>query len=59
MPRSPSREQSYAALAVLYLIDWMGEDGPSLLPEAEACAPEKISCEERIKQTLLDKFSAP
>jgi arylsulfatase A-like enzyme len=50
------KQDSYATLAVLNIIDWMGADGKALMPTVEALQPEEKSYEERTRSILLSKF---
>ena len=49
-------ENSYAALTVLNIVDWLGEDGQALRSEVEAFEP-KTNYEERMRSNLISKFN--
>jgi arylsulfatase A-like enzyme len=50
------QQNSYASLTVLNIVDWMGDDGQTLMPTVRALKPEKKSYEERMQSNLLEKF---
>jgi len=47
---------SYASLTVLNIVDWLGDDGQTLMPTVRALQPDKKSYEERMQDDLIQKF---
>ncbi len=50
------KEKSYATLAVLNILDWMGDDASPLIPTVKAM--KYTNDEERMQEHLLQKFNA-
>jgi arylsulfatase A-like enzyme len=51
-------KDSPAALTVLNIIDWMGEEGRPLMPAVKAFKTEQGRYPEDMRKTLLEKFNA-
>ncbi|VGO11533.1 Arylsulfatase [Pontiella desulfatans] len=50
------KQESYATLTVLNMVDWLGDEGKELMPTVRALAPKKKSYEERMKNNLVQKL---
>jgi arylsulfatase A-like enzyme len=49
-------QNSYAALTVLNIVDWLNDDGKRMMPAVKAFSPKKGSYEERMQENLTMKF---
>jgi beta-glucosidase len=52
------QQNSYAALTVLNMADWMGDDGQDLMPAVRAMTPKDKSDEQRVRDFLIRKFDS-
>ncbi len=50
------KQNSYASLTVLNIVDWLNEDGEKLMPAVRAFSPKQSSYEERMRNNLMEKF---
>jgi arylsulfatase A-like enzyme len=48
------KQESYATLTVLNMVEWLGDDGHALMPTVRSLEPAAKSYEERMKNSLVE-----